>query len=194
MSVSAYIDIQGYSGLEKDYITPKEVAVAFSDGALKHYHIKPVQTFNTLDARKKKIVFWATRIYHGLAYGSGILTKEAFENELRTDIAHCSKIYTKGKQKQKYLVRVLGSAVLDLGHQGCPSIRTAYSTDCQLHLCSDKRCAEEGAKFQRAWHEHANSAKISAENKQTGEEAAPRRGLPGGSTSTEVQEAGSDRG
>jgi len=174
----AVVDIQGYSGLEsKEKFTPKEVAIIFEDGKERNYYIKPVLPIDDLDERQKKIIFWATVKYHRLPYGGGNISEKEFEQEIIHDTADCDRIITKGRQKVKYLEKLLKRPVEDLTSSGCPTIRDAVSRECDWHIIERSRCSKAGAKFLKAWVDGQRNSTTSSQKAESPEQGE----IPGGS-------------
>jgi hypothetical protein len=183
MMVYCAIDIQGYCGLHDDqYITPKEVSVNFDDGRQAYFYVKPIVVFPFLNEKQRRIVYWATVKYHGLGYSSGEQTQKEYEKGLREATIGCDFIVTKGLHKKKYLTKLLGIRVLDLGEIGCPTIRDCVRSDgCENHQKEDHRCSKPGAAFMlKYYNEHNGVIGNAGKVERDGREEVPGSGMPSG--------------
>lgn len=159
------IEVQGFSW-EKCFI-PKEICVLKNN--IPHcFLIKYKQSFRSLSAKHRKIVNWATKKYHGMAWASGTHTIEEIKPQILELIKGETQVYTKGQKKAEYLSNLLSRPVTELAQYGCPSLRKReYKTECTHHNLSNAQCAVECAKFLSCFLDgHPDFKKCIDENEQ----------------------------
>jgi hypothetical protein len=160
-----FIEVQGFSW-EKTFV-PKEICVLKNN--IPHcFLIKYTETFRSLPAKQRKIVNWATKKYHGLAWGSGTHTIDEVAPQIIELIMGEPQIYTKGQKKADYLSKLLSRHVTELSQYGCPSLcKKEYKSQCSHHTLINAQCAVESAKFLSCFLDgHSDFKKCIDENEQ----------------------------
>jgi hypothetical protein len=141
------IDIQGYSNSIEDII-PKEVVI-HSSTAVKKFVVSSERELKSYSKFDRKLIHWATKTYHKIPWLSGDTLEKDLINVLTRESADFDHIFTKGRDKFKFLSRTLsGKVIHDLTLYNCPALgRRKNLHACEIHIDKEAHCAVNTAKF-----------------------------------------------
>lgn len=111
------IDFQGFKTNRNEFII-KEVAVVFNAKEHINFIIKPPFDFQYLTPEKQKEANWLTNNYHHLKWNDGSVSFRSIIKFLRANVRH-SNIYVKGKEKKKWLEKIIEQKVINIEEIGC---------------------------------------------------------------------------
>lgn len=166
-----FIDIQGFLD-ENDKFVPKEVAVLASKNEfIGHWIVKPTFPFQGLSDEIKKRNNWLTIHHHGIEWFEGETSINALNHFLQTIVTPCVNIYTRGRDKRKYLQMITSREIIDLEQDPlCPSyanMENTESTMCHAHVTKHFRsfkkfsCALNNVYKLRSWIGNKNDSAAS---------------------------------
>jgi hypothetical protein len=141
------VETQGFA-LNGEFFMPKEITFMRQDKTFTHFHINKTLNFDTLNEKQKKIVEWGVRCFHGLAWDQKGVELSDCVSHLNAEGIKKMQIFTKGRDKARFLSNILGLKVHDIGVYGCPSInKISYKNACYAHAIVNARCSLVSAHF-----------------------------------------------
>lgn len=144
------IDLQGFLSNPIDFI-PKELTIYKGKNEVFTYLFKPKLKFKELRVHDKRQVHWLEQNHHCLKYDdSGNYENQLEEKEigniLRRTISNKDIIYVRGDLKQKFLMRYLNCAIINLEYwNDCPQLSKEYH-NCHNHTHNFSFCSKSNAK------------------------------------------------
>jgi hypothetical protein len=162
----AIVEMQGFH-LGTQFI-PKEITFIKNGKSPVHYIIKTDICKDLLTTKERDIVKWNAKCYHGIAWEEGDITLDECVDSMKSLGMEKCLLFTKGREKAKFLEKMLGSPVSDMGVV-CPSIRKIpYKNPCRAHNIVNARCSLISAQYLHDWMKngHCDITKIPEKNEQ----------------------------
>lgn len=126
------IDIQGLYDRDDTFIA-KEVAVLSIDKSyIGHWITAPTLNYLDLPSTVRNKNNWTTRFHHGLEWFEGDVPLRTLHANLREIARSAGIIYTRGREKAKYLQNVTAREIKNLEEVECPSFRNLPPSE---HVC-----------------------------------------------------------
>lgn len=117
------IDFQAFKDNYNEFIV-KECAVVAIDGSfIEHWVVAPPYEFLVLKKDKRREAVWVKQNYHGLSWGDGGISYQAFQDELRQVCFEVSRVFVKGKEKAEFLKTLLKSNIINLEEYNTPRLK-----------------------------------------------------------------------
>lgn len=150
------VDVQGFKRPSNSF-TFKEIAIiAIEEEAVPSVYVfEPPYKWISLPRKYRSKNTWTAFNYHGIPWEGGEIPYSEVQEVLRGALRNATKVYTKGKEKKRWLEKLIPH-VHNLEDNGCPALsvlRHSYSdVSCNNHpLCAEPICAASNVEYLRKW-------------------------------------------
>lgn len=117
------IDFQAFKDNCNEFII-KECAVVSIDGSfVEQWVVAPPYEFHCLKKEKRREAVWVKQNYHGLSWGDGGISYQAFQDELRLVCSGVNRVFVKGKEKSEFLKTLLKNHIVNLEEYNTPRLK-----------------------------------------------------------------------
>lgn len=122
------IDIQGFYDKDDCFIAKEVAVIALDKAYIAHWITAPSHIFTDLPKSVRAKNNWATRHHHGLEWFEGDVPLRTLHANLRQITRTAGIIYTRGREKAKYLQSVTARQINNLEETNSPSFNDLSSS------------------------------------------------------------------
>lgn len=149
------LDVQGFVGPHDELIFKEVAIIALEEETPAVITFKSPEDWNLQTPKCKSINAYLKMSHHGISWRCGEVPYEDLEETLTTHLKNSSYIYVNGREKVKYLEKILPN-VANVEDLGCPTLRklSKISNICYLHnenYCKKPACAAQNVIAMKEW-------------------------------------------
>lgn len=122
------IDIQGFYDKDDCFIAKEVAVLAIDKPMIAHWITSPPHIFTELPKLVRAKNNWATRHHHGLEWFEGDVPLRTLHANLRQITRTAGIIYTRGREKAKYLQNATARDIKNLEDTDCPAFNDLLSS------------------------------------------------------------------